>query len=576
MRINRVEKITGLTAKAIRLYESKGLISVSRKENGYRHYTDENIEALKQIKLFRSVGVAISDIKLYLFGVVTIEELMEKRRAEIQKESGKNSEKYRICEAILTKGSLDEIKWGEDFSESEGARRRSSGALSVGIDIGTTTVSAVVYDIDNKEQQEAYALPHNSYVKAGAFSEQSTEIILEKAKKLLFHILDTYEGVVCIGITGQMHGIVYIDSNGKSISNLINWQDKRADIALECGANTCQMIKNKTNESISTGYGIATHYYNMQNGLVPRGAAGICTIMDLFAMEICGSKKPIAHISEGASLGMFDVKRNEFKKDKLSLLGIDRNMLPEVTEKSLVVGECKGIPVSVPIGDNQASFLGSIAQNRDTMLLNIGTGSQISYACDSYTELDGTLELRPLIEGKYLVCGSALCGGFAYSMLEEFFRSYAVSLGLQENSQYSVMNKLATEAFEKGEDGLLVDACFCGKRSNPDLRGTIRGIDRYSFTPSALILGVLKGMCDELYELYEKVPEKKTHIVASGGAIKRTEVLKKIVAQRFNASVTTNKIEEEAATGASLFAALAIGKIKYDDGFNEYIGEGQE
>ena len=157
-------------------------------------------------------------------------------------------------------------------------------------------------------------------------------------------------------------------------------------------------------------------------------------------------------------------------------------------------------------------------------------------------------------------------------MLEEFFRSYTVSLGLQENSQYSVMNMLAKEAFEKGERGLLVDACFCGKRSKPDLRASIKDIDRYGFTPSALILGVLKGMCEELYELYEKAPDGKTHIVASGGAIKRNEILKKIVAQRFGASVSTNEIEEEAATGAALFSAFATGKIKYSDGFGDYIG----
>ena len=118
----------------------------------------------------------------------------------------------------------------------------------------------------------------------------------------------------------------------------------------------------------------------------------------------------------------------------------------------------------------------------------------------------------------------------------------------------------------------MVDTCFCGKRSNPDLRGSITDIDRYGFTPSALILGVLKGMCQELYELYEKAPEKKTHIVASGGAIKRTEVLKKIVAQCFGASVSANKTEEEASTGAALFSALATGKIKYNDGFGDYVG----
>ncbi len=573
MKINDVEKITGLTAKAIRLYESKGLISVSRKENGYRSYTDKDVETLKEIKLFRSVGITISDIKLYLFGVMSIDELMEKRKAEILNESGKNSEKYRICESISNKASLDELEDDDRFTENEKISSKSYGTLSIGIDIGTTTISAVVYDIDKKKQIDAYSLPHNSYIKTGIFSEQSTSIIMDKAKKLLYHILDTYKNIVSIGITGQMHGIVYINSNGSAVSNLINWQDKRADIELENGKAACQLIYDITNEVVSTGYGIATHYYNMLTGIVPSEAVCICTIMDLFGMEICENKRPIVHTTVGASLGLFDTKSENFKFDKLSLLGINMDFLPEVTGRSVIIGKCRGIDVSVPIGDNQASFLGSVGKNKDSMLVNIGTGSQISYVSDSYLEVDKELELRPHIEGKYLVCGSALCGGFAYSMLEEFFRSYAISIGIQEKSQYSIMNKLATEAFENNEEGLLVDAYFCGKRSDPNLRGSINMIDRYGFTPSALILGVLKGMCNELYELYEKIPNKKTHIVASGGAIKKTEILKSIIARRFGATVSTNKIEEEAATGAALFSALATKKIKYDNGFAEYIGE---
>ena len=573
MKINDVEKITGLTAKAIRLYESKGLIVVSREENGYRFYTDKDVDALKKIKLFRSVGISISDIKLYLSGVVTIDELLDKRMAEILSESGKNSEKYRICESIASKSPLDQLENGIDFTESERENRGPRGSLSVGIDIGTTTISAAIYDIDAREQVEAYTLPHGSYTKTGAFSEQSVSVIMEKSKKLLFHILDSYEKIVSIGITGQMHGIVYINEDASPVSSLINWQDKRADIMLDGGKTACGLIHDITGEMVYTGYGIATHYYNMITGNVPSGATGFCTIMDLLAMDICNYKAPVVHPSLCASLGLFDTRKNCFMADKISLLGIDPAILPNVSEGSVMVGKCRGIPVSVPIGDNQASFLGSVGKNKSSMLVNIGTGSQISYVSDEYLEVDKDLEVRPFIEGKYLVCGSALCGGFAYSMLEEFFRSYTVSLGLSEESQYSIMNRLAENAFKNGEEGLFVDAYFCGKRSDPQKRGSINMIDRYSFTPSALILGVLKGMCNELYELYERVPSKKAHIVASGGATKRSSVLNDIISSRFGMSVSSCLTEEAAATGAALFSAFVVGKIKYKDGFGKYIRE---
>lgn len=570
MKINDVAKITGLTPKAIRLYESKGLISIAREENGYRNYSNEDIEALKQIKLFRSVGVSIADIKLYFFGVISLEEMIDKRRSEILKESGINSESYRLCKNILNKLDFDEWKTEEILTENEEASSEGLGEVTVGVDIGTTTISAVVYDIDHKNQLEAYTIPHHSYVRSDAFSEQSVSVIMEKAEKLLHHILKCYPHVVSIGLSGQMHGIVYVDADGEPVSDLINWQDKRADLPLKNGKTVCDMIRLATGISISTGYGIATHYYNLQNGLVPKSAAGFCSIMDLFGMRICGLRKAVTHASVAASFGLFDTRTNAFLGEQLEKLGIDNSFLPLVTSESIVIGNCQGIPVAVALGDNQASFLGAVSNQQNSALVNIGTGSQISLVSE-YREQTADIEIRPFIEGKYLACGSALCGGYAYAMVEAFFRSYTVSAGMQETSQYQTLNQLALDAYKRDEAGLDVDTSFFGKRSDPSKRGSIHCIHRENFTPAALALGVLRGMCNELYELYAIIGERKTNIVASGGGVRKNEVLKKLIADRFHASVSVNATGEEAATGVALFAAFIAGKIAYNNGFSEYI-----
>lgn len=570
MKINDVEKITGLTSKAIRLYESKGLITVRRDENGYRNYSDKDVNTLKNIKLLRSVGASISDIKLYLFGIISVNELMDKRKAEILNESGQNSEKYRLCERLSQNNSLDILDDINGFSEGEETVNKSYGSISVGIDIGTTTVSAVIYDIDNCEQVEAFCAPHNSYVYSDFRSEQDVLVIIEKTEKLLYHILDSYENIVSIGITGQMHGIVYIDREGNAVSNLINWQDKRGDKILKDGKNACQMIYDITKETISTGYGICTHYYNVLSGEVPKNARSFVSIMDYFIMKICNLKNVTVHSSVAASFGLFDIRKNEFVKDKLSLLGIEKELLPSVTGESIIVGNLRGIPVSIAIGDNQASFLGSVSENEESMLINIGTGSQIS-AVSEYCCARGDMEIRPLIEGKYLICASSLCGGFAYSMVEGFFRSYILSMGMENVSQYKVINQLAKDAYENGENGLDIDVSFFGKRSNPDLRGSIKMIDSQNFTPSSLIIGVLKGMCNELYDFYRLFPQKKKKAVASGGAVKKNPVLKNLIADTFALPVVTSMVKEETATGVSLFSAFVTKKIEYKNGFGKYI-----
>ena len=456
------------------------------------------------------------------------------------------------------------------INDVEEIRSAEIGRLSIGIDIGTTTISAVVYDIDHKVQRKAYTIPHNSYVCRDTFSEQSVSVIFDEAERLLSQILRSYTNIISIGLSGQMHGIVYVDSDGSPVSNLINWQDKRGDQPAGNSQTACEIIRFVTGENIATGYGIATHYYNVVNGLVPKEAVGFCSIMDAFGMKICGLKKALTHSSVAASFGLFDIKNGEFMYDKLSLLGIDVGVLPLVTSESKFIGTCGGIPVAIALGDNQASFLGSVSDHQSCALVNIGTGSQIS-AVSEYGEAAPDIEIRPFIEGKYLICGSALCGGFAYSMVEAFFRNYVVSAGMENASQYDLINRLALEAYTNGDKGLDVDVSFLGKRSDPSKRGAIQNIDRENFTPSALIIGVLRGMCNELYELYECFAEKKARIVASGGGVRNNGVLKSLISDRFGAPVFVNPVKEEAATGTALFAGFVAGRVNYDNGFAEYI-----
>ena len=54
MKIKQVEELVGITSKNIRFYESQGLLTPERADNGYREYHQDNIEVLKKIKLQKS------------------------------------------------------------------------------------------------------------------------------------------------------------------------------------------------------------------------------------------------------------------------------------------------------------------------------------------------------------------------------------------------------------------------------------------------------------------------------------------------------------------------------------------
>lgn len=63
MLLNEIVQEVGMTKRAIKYYEEKGLLSVKKDENGYRNYTKENVEILKKISIYRKLGIGIDDVK---------------------------------------------------------------------------------------------------------------------------------------------------------------------------------------------------------------------------------------------------------------------------------------------------------------------------------------------------------------------------------------------------------------------------------------------------------------------------------------------------------------------------------
>jgi len=77
MKINEVEAAVGVTKKNIRFYEEEGLITPSREPgNGYRSYSQADVERLRRIKLLRKLDVPLAEIREMLEGQKTLAEGM--------------------------------------------------------------------------------------------------------------------------------------------------------------------------------------------------------------------------------------------------------------------------------------------------------------------------------------------------------------------------------------------------------------------------------------------------------------------------------------------------------------------
>lgn len=175
------------------------------------------------------------------------------------------------------------------------------------------------------------------------------------------------------------------------------------------------------------------------------------------------------------------------------------------------------------------------------------------------------------MRNKYIACGSALCGGASYALLEKFFRSFCCFACADDHPQYEHLNQLAREAYEQHKAPLQVHTCFCGKRHDPGCTGSIMNITTDNFTPGQLALGFIQGICQELYDFYQEGIEKKALIVASGNAIQKVPVYRHVIADLFQLPVRISLNREEASIGAALFSAVAAGLLPGLDAFSDFI-----
>lgn len=430
----------------------------------------------------------------------------------------------------------------------------------IGIDIGTTTVSAVVLDITERKTVEVYTIDNASDIASDFVWEkmQDASRISDRVFELLNSLLDRYPEVKTIGITGQMHGILYVDANGSAVSPLYTWQDGRAGLG---SPSFCQILEERSGYRLAPGYGLATHFANLMNGNVPNNAVKLCTIMDYIVMKLTDRKTPLMHSSDAASLGFYNIQTNAFDTDALIRAGIDPVVLPDVTAENMIAGTWNGIPVTVAIGDNQASFLGSVQDPEHEALANFGTGSQISVMNhDTFGfQPDAAMEIRPFLKNSWLTSGSALCGGRAYALIERFFRQYMSASGAAETEQYEVMNALACKGIES-KKYLHVRTTFCGTRNAPDLFGSICDISEDLLTPEAFIAGTLWGMATELHDMFLNMPHDHVNkLIVSGNAVRKNTALRQMLKEVFDMEVRMPAHKEEAAFGAALFSSMAAG-----------------
>ncbi len=123
MKINELEDLLGVSKATIRYYEDQGLVTPPRMENGYRDYSDEEVQLFQKIIVLRKLGLGIPEIRDLIDGKVELHDVLEGNVERLRTRQGEISSAIELCGKIEAEtadfASLDSPKYLKHIYENE-------------------------------------------------------------------------------------------------------------------------------------------------------------------------------------------------------------------------------------------------------------------------------------------------------------------------------------------------------------------------------------------------------------------------------------------------------------------------
>ena len=451
----------------------------------------------------------------------------------------------------------------------------------LGLDLGTTGAKAVVIDEAGKvvsRATEEYPL----IVPRPGWSEQDAGDWWKASAKAIRTAMASAEvdpgEIEGVGLTGQMHGLVLLDGEGKVLRNPILWNDQRT-------TEQCAWITEKlggeretirlTCNPVLAGFTAPKLIWVRQNepGIYSR-ARKMLLPKDFIRFKLTGGYA--TEVSDASGTSLFDVRKRRWSDEVAGELDIPSAMLPDVHESTIVTGEVSrgasdetGLRAGTPVvgggGDQAAGAVGNGIVRPGVISATIGT-SGVVFAHTDEVKVDPEGRLHTFchaVPGKWHVMGVMLSAGGSM----RWFRDKLASREVQAARERSIdpYDLLTSEASKvpPGSEGLLFLPYLSGERTphkDPDARGVFFGLSLRTgkgHLVRAIMEGVAFGMRDSL-EIMKSMGVPIMQVRASGGGA-RSELWRQIQSDIYGVELYMMEAEEGPAFGSALIAGVGVG-----------------
>lgn len=448
-------------------------------------------------------------------------------------------------------------------------------SLFIGIDSGTQSVKAIVYDAEQKKVVSEGKAPHQLI--EGLPSGHMEQRPQDWASALDKAILQALEGidrsaVVGIGVSGQQHGFVPLDERGEVIRPAKLWCDtstaSECDAIMDALGGEAASI-DKIGNRILPGF-TAGKILWMKNH-EPENFAKLRTILlphDYLNFYLTGER--FMEFGDASGTAIMDVRSKSWSEAVINAIDpVVADYLPNISGSDQICGTLRGsiaekyglsssVIVSAGGGDNMMGAIGTGNVRSGVATASFGTSGTI-YAYNEKPVVDSNGEIAAFCDstGGYL---PLLCTMNVTTVSEQFRKLF--------DKDHDALNT-AIESVPAGSDGLVMLPYLEGERtpSLPDGSGVFIGMNQKTLNENhmlrAAIEGVTMGMNFGLLRLKELGVSTSEVRLTGGGS--RSSAWRRIIADVFGASVVCMREDEGAALGGALQAVWAYGRQQDSD-----------
>ena len=457
-------------------------------------------------------------------------------------------------------------------------------SIYLGIDIGTSGTKALVCR-ENGQILATATAEHPSYHPKPGWSEQQPEdwwkSSVESTKAAIAKAKVAASEIKGVGLSGQMHGSVFLDKNHRVLRRALLWNDQRT--AAECSeiearaggrAKLIQMVSNPAFTGFTAPKILWVRNHEPQ---VYEKIAKVLLPKDYIRFRLTGEFA--TEVSDASGTLLLDVTHRKWCDPLLGLLGIDQSLLPRCHESEEVSGKITseaaaeiGIPAGTPVvgggGDQAAGAVGNGIVKTGVISATLGTsGVVFAHADQVQTDPEGRVHtMCHAVRGAWHMMGVVLSAGGSL----QWFRNQFCQAEIEDAKRRSIdpyeLILQMVQSVPPGAEGLFFLPYLTGERhpySDPYAKGAWIGLTvrhTRAHLARALLEGATFAMRDCLLVI-RQLGVNATQIRLSGGGA-RSRFWRQLQADIYGQKVALINAQEGPAYGAALLAMVGTGAYK--------------